>query len=250
MATVPADKAPKTETNTPAEAIVPAPVIEAKPVVVAPAIAPVLAPVAIAPKVEAKPAAKPVVVAPKIVAKAKKMAAVKVVKSRAVKPKAAPLAASKGMKTMTDTVKNVTAEVSEKATEMFKDMNTRAKAAFEKAGSFAKDSAEFNKANLDAFVESAKVAAKGAQAAAQNVAEYGRKNFEATSTMVKTAAAVKSPTELFKLQGDYARSQFDGVVAEMSKSSEFYLKLVGEIFQPIQSRYAVAAEEMKTRMAA
>lgn len=258
MATVPADKAPKTETNTPAEAIVPAPVIEAKPVVVAPAIAPVVAPVAIAPKVEAKPVAKPVVMAPKIVAKAapkraakaKKMAAIKVVKTRAVKPKAAPLAAPKGMKTMTDTVKNTAAEVSEKATEMFKDMNTRAKAAFEKAGSFAKDSAEFNKANLEALVESAKVAAKGAQTAAQHVAEYGRKNFEATSTMVKTAAAVKSPTELFKLQGDYARSQFDGVVAEMSKSSEFYLKLVGEIFQPIQSRYAVAAEEMKTRMAA
>ena len=110
--------------------------------------------------------------------------------------------------------------------------------------------AVFNKANIEAFVESAKIAAKGAQTAAQAAAEYGRKNFEATSTLVKSAAAVKTPTELFKLQGDFARSQFDGAVAEMSKSSERYLKLVGEIFQPIQSRYSVAAEELKTRLAA
>ena len=262
MATVPADKAHEFETKAAAQTAAAVPVIETKPVVAPVAVAPVTASNAITPKVEAKlvvaPAAKPVApalkivakAAPKRVAKAKKTMTDKVVKTRTVKPKAAPVAASKGKKTMTDTVKNVAADVSEKATEMFKDMNTRAKAAFEKAGSFTKDSTEFNKANIEAFVESAKIAAKGMQTVAQNAAEFGRKNFEATSTMVKAAAAVKSPTDLFKLQGDFARSQFDGVVAEMSKSSEFTLKLVGEIFQPIQSRYAVAAEEMKTRLAA
>ncbi len=262
MATVPAVKAQEIETKAAAQTVVAVPVIEPKPVVapvvVAPAIAPVAAASAITAKAEAKPAAKPVASAPKIaakaapkrVAKAKKTMAAKVIKPRTVKPKAAPVAVSKGKKTMTDTVKNVAADVSEKATEVFKDMNTRAKAAFEKAGSFAKDSTEFNKANVEALVESAKIAAKGMQTAAQNAADFGRKNFEATSTMVKAAAAVKSPTDLFKLQGDFARSQFDGIVAEMSKSSEFTLKLVGEIFQPIQSRYAVAAEEMKTRLAA
>lgn len=158
---------------------------------------------------------------------------------------------------MTDTVKQVeetmkkaTAEFSEKATEALKDVNSRAKAAFEKVGTLTKDATEFNKANIEALVESAKIAAKGAQTAAQAAAEYGRKNFEATSALVKSAAAVKSPTDLFKLQGDFARSQFDGAVAEMSKSSERYLKLVGEIFQPIQSRYSVAAEEIKSRLAA
>jgi hypothetical protein len=36
----------------------------------------------------------------------------------------------------------------------------------------------------------------------------------------------------------------------MSKSTEFYLKLAGEVFQPIQNRYSVAAEQMKARFAA
>ena len=255
MASVSADKAPKIEVTPAVEPVVAVPVIEAKPEAVI-----------VTPAVEAKPVAKPVVAAPKIVAKAaakpvakaKKTTAPKVVKAkRTVQPKAAPLAAPKGLKTMTDTVKQVeetvkkaTAEFGEKATEAFKDMNTRAKVAFEKAGSFAKDATEFNKANLEAFVESGKIAAKGAQTVAQSAADYGRKNFEATSTLVKSAAAVKSPTEFFKLQGDFARSQFDGAVAELSKSSELYLKLVGEVFQPIQSRYSVAAEELKTRLAA
>lgn len=203
-------------------------------------------------KIEAKPAAKPAVAA-------KKPATPKAAKASVVKQSVTktPVVAPKGPNKMNDTVKQVeetvkkaTAEVTEKTTEAFKDMNVRAKAAFEKAGEFAKDAAEFNKANLEAFVESGKIAVKGVQTAAQNAAEYGRKNFEATSSMVKSAAAVKSPTELFKLQGDFARSQFDGAVAEMSKSTEFYLKLAGEIFQPIQTRYTVVADELKTRMAA
>lgn len=229
------------------EAVTPAaPAVEK--VEAAPAPAPIVAkvePASPAPKAVA-PKAQPKVAAPKAVKKAKPKVAVPVAKVRKIATKAAPIAASKGTKTMTDTVKQVE-ETVKKATA---DLNTRAKAAYEKATAFAKDAAEFNKANLEAFVESGKIAAKGAQTAAQNAAEYGRKNFEATSAMVKSAAAVKSPTELFKLQGDFARSQFDGAVAEMSKSSEFYLKLAGEIFQPIQTRYSVVADEMKTRLAA
>lgn len=172
-------------------------------------------------------------------------------------PQIAAKAVEEGTNKMTDTVKQVeetvkkaTAEATEKATALFTDLNTRAKTAFEKAGTVSKDVVEFHKGNLEAVVEAGKIAAKGAQTVAQNAADYGRKNFEATTTLFKSAAAVKSPTELFKLQGDFARSQFDGAVAELSKSTELGLKLAGEIFQPIQSRYAVVSEEFKTRLAA
>jgi phasin family protein len=164
---------------------------------------------------------------------------------------------NEGTKIMTDTVKQVeetvkkaTAEAGEKATAMFKDVTAKAKEAFEKSGETTKDVIEFHKANFEAMIESGKIAAKGAQTAAQNAAEYGRKNWDATTAHVKAVAAVKSPTDALKLQGDFARSQFDGVVAEMSKSTEFYLKLAGEVFQPIQNRYSVAADQLKARFAA
>ncbi|MFM2099883.1 MAG: hypothetical protein RLZZ366_1422 [Pseudomonadota bacterium] len=174
-----------------------------------------------------------------------------------VKKVAFAAAPKKGSKIMNDTVKQVeetvkaaTAEATTQATEMFKDINVKAKGALAKVGDISKDAVEFSKANLEAVVESGKIAAKGAQTATQSAAELGRKNFEATTAVLKQVAAVKSPTEFFKLQGDFARSQFDSAVAEMSKSSEFYLKLAGEVFQPIQNRYSVAAEQVKARMAA
>jgi phasin family protein len=133
---------------------------------------------------------------------------------------------------------------------MFKDVTARAKTAFAKSGEIVKDVTEFNKDNLEAVVESGKIAVKGVQTAAQTAADFTRKNFEATTSMLKTAAAVKSPTELLKIQGDFAKGQFEAAVAEMSKSSEFTLKLMGEMFQPISNRYSVAAEMVKTRLAA
>jgi phasin family protein len=170
---------------------------------------------------------------------------------------AAPTAKSEGPKIMTEattkieeTVKAAAATTSEKATDMVKDLGARAKVAMEKSGEFAKDAMEFNKLNIEAVVEAGKIAAKGAQTAAQNAAELGRKNIEETTAMIKSISSVKAPADLFKIQGDFARSQFDTVVAEMSKTSEFYLKLAGEVFQPISTRYSVAADQIKARMAA
>lgn len=253
MASVPAEKAKNVESVavvTPSvnsahvAKTVAAPVADATPVVAAAVIAakPVVSatPAPVAKRTAAKPVKK---------ATAKAVAAPKpvVLKSKAATVKAA--ANTKG-KTMTDTVKNMTAEASEKATEMFKDVTARAKTAFAKSGEIVKDVAEFNKDNLEAVVESGKIAVKGVQTAAQTAADFTRKNFEATTSMLKTVAAVKSPTELLKLQSDFAKSQFEGAVAEMSKSSEFTLKLMGEMFQPISNRYSVAAEMVKTRLAA
>jgi hypothetical protein len=52
------------------------------------------------------------------------------------------------------------------------------------------------------------------------------------------------------VQGDYLRKQFDAAVADFSKSTEFYMKLAGEIVAPVQNRYAAAAEQVKARFTA
>jgi phasin family protein len=228
----------------------------AKPVA---AVAKTAAPVAKAVKPATK-ATKPIAKTAKSVPAIKAVTPVPPKKSVIVnKPVAAEKAAAptKGFKTMTDTVKKVedaaktfTAETGEKVTEMFKDVTARAKTAMEKSGEMVKDVTEFSKDNLEAVVESGKIAAKGMQTAAQTAADFGRKNFEATTAMLKSAAAVKSPTEFMKVQSDFAKSQFEAAVAEMSKSSEFTLKLMGEAFQPISNRYSVAAEAVKSRLAA
>ncbi len=154
------------------------------------------------------------------------------------------------VKKIEDTVKATTAEVSEKATEMFHDMQGKAKAAFEKSGDMMKDVVEFHKANLEAVVESGKLAAKGTQTAMQNGVEFSKKNWEATTAHVKTVSGLRAPADFVKAQSEFARGQFDSMVAEFTKSSEFTMKMMGEVMQPIQNRAAAVAEQMKTRMAA
>ena len=151
---------------------------------------------------------------------------------------------------MTDTVKNVATDASEKATAAFKDVSVRAKDLMSKGGEMTKDVMEFNKANLEAVVASGKIAAKGAQTAAQHAVEIGKKNWETTSAHAKAIAAVRAPADFFQMQTEFARKQFDMAVAEMSKNTEFTLKLAGEVVSPIQNRYAVIVDQVKSRMAA
>ena len=129
---------------------------------------------------------------------------------------------------------------------VFGDVNERAKAAAERSAKVAEELAEMTRGNVEAMVASSKIAAKGVEALSQDAAEYGRKAFEEASATLKSFAEVKSPTDFFKLQGDYARAAFDSAVAESARLSETVLKLAGDVAEPITSRYTVAAERVKT----
>lgn len=129
---------------------------------------------------------------------------------------------------------------------VFGDVNERAKVAAERSAKVAEEFAELTRGNVEAVVASSKIAAKGVEALSQEAAEYSRKAFEEASATLKSFAEVKSATDFFKLQGDYARAAFDSAVAESARLSETVLKLAGDVAEPITSRYTVAAERVKT----
>ena len=143
-----------------------------------------------------------------------------------------------------------TAETGEIAAEQFRaafgDVSERAKAAAEKSAKIVEELADLTRGNVEALVASSKIAAKGVESMSQNAAEYSRKSFEEASAALKSFAEVKSATDFFKLQGDFARSAFDAAVAESARVSETVLKLAGEVAEPLNSRYSVAAERVKT----
>jgi phasin family protein len=138
-----------------------------------------------------------------------------------------------------------TATAPEKIQTMFTDMSDRAKTAFEKSTKLSEEFADLTKGNLDALAESAKIAAKNAEALAQEAADYSKKSFETATAALKRYSAVKSPAELLQLNGEYAKTSFDSAVAEVSKVSETITKMLGDVFQPLSSRYAVASEKIK-----
>jgi len=124
--------------------------------------------------------------------------------------------------------------------------NDRAKTAMEKSAKVIEELAELGRGNVEAIVASSKLAAKGVEGISQDAANFSRKSFENATSAFKSFAEVKSPTDFFKLQGDFARSAFDAAVAQSARVSENMLKLAGDVAEPLTSRYTVAAERVKT----
>ena len=197
-------------------------------------------------KAKAKPAAKKAA-APK--AAAKKVAPKKAAAKIASKPiKAAPkpvAAATKGFKTMNDTVKKFADDAKTRTEALTADFNAKAKDAFSKSSKLAEEAVEFNKANVEALVAAGKIAAKGIETLGQEGVTYARKSFEDTTAALKGYTAVKTPADFFKLYAENSKKAFDAAVAQTSKTSELVVKLTNESFAPISNRVSVITSKLK-----
>ena len=197
-------------------------------------------------KAPAKPAARRVA---KAAPKAKVLKR-KITNKKAPARKPAALSKTQGVKTMTSKTKTAEIFGADRFQAAFGEINERAKAASEKGAKIAEELTDLTRGNVEALVASSKVAQKGFETLSQGAADFGRKSFEEASATLKSLTEVKSATDLFKLQGDYARSAFDAAVAESARLSEAMLKIASDVAEPINSRYTVAAERVKTLAAA
>lgn len=185
-----------------------------------------------------KPAAK------KTAAPAKKVAAKKIVKPAAKKvAKAAPLK-SKDTTIMAKT-QQAAEDFTAKVKDAVADLQDRAKTAFEKSNAVFADAGEFTKGNVEALVESGKVLAAGLQDLGKVYVEDAKTGFETMTADVKELAAVTSPADFFKLQGEILRRNFDAAMATGSKRSEALVKLANDAFAPVQTRVSLAIEKVK-----
>ena len=240
-AAAPAAKAPAQPVKAAApapKAAAPAPKPAEAPKPAAPAAKPVEAAKAAAPAPKPFEAAKPAIPAP-----AAKVEAVAATITDTISKGTDTM--NMNTETMTRQANETTQVVTERVQAAFGDVNERTRTAMERGTKLVEELTDLAKGNIEAVVASSKVAARGVETLGQEAAEYSRRSFEQASNAFKSFAEVKSPTEFFKLQSDFARSAFDGVVAETSKMSEAMIKLAGEVAEPISSRYAIAAERVK-----
>ncbi|MGE4411329.1 MAG: phasin family protein [Sphingobium sp.] len=155
----------------------------------------------------------------------------------------------KGIKVMSDvmeTTKKYTDEAKERFQSAFSEMSEKAKTSVEKSTKAFEELSDLAKGNVEALVESGKIATKGVEALGQEAAEYGRTSFEKASAAMKSLAAVKSPTEFFQLQSDLMSSSFDAFAKESAKASEAFLKLAGDVVQPISTRVSVVTDKVRS----
>jgi phasin family protein len=142
------------------------------------------------------------------------------------------------------TANTTTADFTSKLQDGVAEMQTRAKAAYEKGAELTADVTAFHKGNFDALVESGKVLAAGMQDLGRAAVEDARSAADTMTADIKAIAAVKSPTELFQLQGEIARRNLDALVARTSKNAEMMMKLANDVFAPLSSRASVAMERL------
>ena len=265
VAAVKAGKTPEPET---ADSAVPA--SEVAPVAEAPAKA-AKTPVAVKKAAEPKPAAKPVgakaaskpaaaksaVAKPKArrVAKARPAPAAKVPVAKTPAAKAPAGAAltkqivTSAKPTITELKEKImatakTTDFSKPITEAVDELQARAKAAYDKGTEAVSEATDFAKGNVEALVESGKIFSTGVQDLGKTYVDEAKSAYETLTADFKELAGVKSPTELFQLQGKIARRNFDAFVAASAKNSEAMLKLTNEAFAPISSRVNLAAEKI------
>jgi len=142
------------------------------------------------------------------------------------------------------TAKTSTTDFTQPINDALGEFQTRARAAYEKGSEALTEASEFTKGNVEALVESGKILAGGAQNLGKTYVEEAKGAYETMTADLKELAAVKSPTELFQLQGKIARRNFDALVASSSKNTEALIKLANEAFAPLSGRVNVAAEKL------
>jgi phasin family protein len=125
------------------------------------------------------------------------------------------------------------------------EAQAKAQAAFEKSSSMLSEAGEFAKGNVEAMIESSKILADGVKGMGTSMVSESRTAFEAMTADVKELAAVKSPTDFFKLQSEMVRKNFDSAVAQSSKNTETLLKLMSDAFAPMSGRVSLAVEKAR-----
>ena len=128
----------------------------------------------------------------------------------------------------------------------FEQVATKSREAIETGMKHVDEMAGMARGNVEAMLASSRAATQGIEAIAREVADFSRKSFEETTAAARAMTTVKTPNELMALQNDFAKTQFDAAVAEMSKLSETMVKLMGEVFEPMQARATIAADSMKS----
>jgi hypothetical protein len=159
------------------------------------------------------------------------------------------LPATEGTKIMTDVIetgKKFAEETKAKFETAYTDFNAKAKAGVEKSSKAIEELSDLAKGNVEALVESGKIAAKGIETLGQEAVDYSKKNFEKATASFKSLSTVKTPTEFFQLQSQLLSSSFDEFTKEAAKSSEAFMKLAGDVAQPLTARVTLVTDKVKS----
>ncbi|MHB8530977.1 MAG: phasin family protein [Caulobacteraceae bacterium] len=112
----------------------------------------------------------------------------------------------------------------------------------ERSMSAMRDLSSLSTKNFEAVVASMTAAAKGAESIGARAVAYSKKTVEDQVAAAKTLSSAKSVQEVIELQTAFARSAFEGYIAEVTKMGEAFTASVKESVKPISARVTAVVE--------
>ncbi len=94
---------------------------------------------------------------------------------------------------------------------------------------------KFGKDQLDATTSAAASLAKGFQTIAAETTDYSKRTIEDNSAFFEKLIGAKSLDNAIQIQSEYAKSAYEGFVAQATKMGELYSSLAKEAFRPWES---------------
>jgi phasin family protein len=124
--------------------------------------------------------------------------------------------------------------------------NKKFKESVEKSLAAVAEMNAYSKKNLEAVIASVTAATKGAESLGARAMAYSKKSMEDQVAAAKSLAAAKSVQEAIELQTGFAKSAFEGYVAEVTKMSETVAASMKEAVAPINERVTALVERVQS----
>jgi len=100
------------------------------------------------------------------------------------------------------------------------------------------DMQKFSKESMDASMNSLTTLSKGVQALAVESVDYTKKAFEDGTAAMEKLFGAKSIEKAMEIQQEYAKSAYEGFVAQATKVSELYVDLAKQAYKPYEGYLA------------
>jgi hypothetical protein len=97
------------------------------------------------------------------------------------------------------------------------------------------DMQKLGKDNMDAAMKSFGAFSKTGQAIAAEVVDYSKKSFEDGTKVMEKLLGAKSLEKAIEIQADYAKTAYEGFVAQATKIGELYADLAKETYKPFET---------------
>ena len=97
------------------------------------------------------------------------------------------------------------------------------------------DFQKYNKQQLEAFTASTAALSKGMQELASESTEYSKKALAATSAVFEKLLGAKTIESAVQIQTEFAKSSYEGFVAQATKMTDLVAKVATDVFKPVSA---------------